>query len=44
LAGKTTLTEVKTGVCTVSDLMKLNALLDIQDAYEREAMEKARAK
>jgi hypothetical protein len=42
LANKTTITEVKSGMCSVDDLFKLNALLDIQDAYEREAMEKAK--
>lgn len=40
MAGKTTLTEVKSGICSVDDLFKLNALLDIQDAYEQEGMEK----
>jgi hypothetical protein len=42
MAGKTTLSEVKSGVCSVEDLFKLNALLDIQEAYEAEAMEKAK--
>jgi uncharacterized ParB-like nuclease family protein len=40
-AGKVTLTEVKTGVATVEDLQKINALLDMQsdvDAAHYEAM------
>jgi hypothetical protein len=30
LAGKFTLTEVKTGVATVSDILAINALMDMQ--------------
>ena len=32
--GKVTLTEVKNGVATFRDLMKINALLDMQQEYE----------
>jgi len=40
LAKKTTITEVKAGVCSVEDLMKLNALMDMSDAYQDQAMKK----
>lgn len=44
LAGKVTLSEVKSGVATVEDLHKLNALLDMQSDIEAAQMEKARQK
>jgi hypothetical protein len=40
LARKVSLTEVKSGVCSVDDLMRLNALLDMSDAYQDAAMAK----
>jgi hypothetical protein len=40
LARKVSLSEVKSGVCSVEDLMRLNALLDMSDAYQEAAMAK----
>ncbi len=40
MAGHVTLTEIKTGVCTLEDLLKINAILDSQDAAHNEAMKK----
>lgn len=40
MAGHVTLTEIKTGVCTLEDLLKINAILDSQDAAQNEAMKK----
>jgi len=40
LAKKTTITEVKAGMTSVEDLMKLNALMDMQDSYQDQAMKK----
>ncbi len=34
MAGHTTLSEVKRGICTVEDLQKINALLDMQADIE----------
>lgn len=42
LAGKVTLTEVKTGVASVRDLFALNALLDMQADIEAEMNERVR--
>ena len=42
MAGKTTLTEVKAGVCDIVDLAKLNALLDMELATNHAEAEKAR--
>ena len=43
LAGKVSLTEVKTGVATVEDLQVLNALLDMQSDIEAAHYEAAKA-
>lgn len=40
MAGHVTLTEIKTGVCTLEDLLKINAILDSQDAAQNEDMKK----
>ena len=40
LARKVSLSEVKSGVCSVDDLMRLNALLDMTSDYENQAMAK----
>jgi len=40
LAKKVSLTEVKDGTCTVEDIFKLNALMDMSDAYQEQAMAK----
>jgi hypothetical protein len=40
LAGKVTLTEIKSGVCSLTDLLKLNALLDHEIAAQHAAMSK----
>jgi hypothetical protein len=40
LAGKVTLTEVKSGTATILDLFKLGALLDMQADIEEASMEK----
>jgi hypothetical protein len=40
LAGKVTLTELKSGVCSLTDLLKLNALLDHEIAAQHAAMSK----
>jgi hypothetical protein len=40
LAGKVTLRDVKDGTATVTDLLKLGALLDMQSDIERDSMEK----
>ena len=42
MAGKVTLTEVKTGVATLEDLVKLNALIDAEMDHEHAAAEAAR--
>jgi hypothetical protein len=42
MAGKVTLTEVKSGLCDLCDLQKLNALLDYELAQQHAAAEKAR--
>lgn len=39
MAGKVTLTEVKTGLATVEDLAAINALLDMQSDIEAKQME-----
>jgi len=43
LAGKVTLREVKDGVADVEDLLKLNALLDMQSDIEAAAMDKSKS-
>jgi len=40
LARKVSLSEVKSGMCSVDDLMRLNALLDMTSDYENQAMAK----
>lgn len=40
MARKVSLSEVKNGICSIDDLMRLNALLDMADAYQEQAMEK----
>ena len=42
MAGKVTMTEIETGVVDLVDLLKINALLDMQAASEHEAAERAR--
>jgi hypothetical protein len=42
MAGKVTLTEVKTGVATIHDLQAINALLDMQSDLEEAAMKDAK--
>ena len=42
MAGKVTLTEVKTGIATVEDLMVLNDLMDMQVDIEAAQIEKAK--
>lgn len=37
MAGKVTLTEVKTGVATLDDLLKLNALIDAEMDHQHAA-------
>lgn len=44
MAGKVTLSEVKSGVCDLCDLQKLNALLDHELAQQHAAAEAARRK
>jgi hypothetical protein len=39
-AGKVTLTEVKTGVCDLLDIIKINSLLDHEIALQNAAMNK----
>ena len=42
MAGKVTLAEVKDGVADLVDLLKINALLDMQAAADKAAVDKAR--
>ena len=42
MANKVTLTEVEAGTATLSHLLKLNALLDLEVAQTNAAMAKAR--
>lgn len=42
MANKVTLAEVKSGTCTLPDLLKLNALLDLEAAQGNAAMAKRR--
>jgi len=44
MAGKCTLEAVLSGLVTIDDILKLNALLDIQEAYQGYANEKAAKK
>ena len=44
LAGKCGLEEIKSGVYTLTDLQKLNALLDLQSDLHEQAMDDARKK
>jgi len=44
MAGKCTLEGVLSGVVTIDHILKLNALLDIQEAYQGYANEKAAKK
>lgn len=41
MAKKVSLTEVKTGICDICDLQKMNALLDFEAAQQHAAAEKA---
>lgn len=43
LAGHVTMTEVNEGLVDVEDLLKLNALMDMVDATQQAAMDKAAA-
>ncbi|CAB4197822.1 hypothetical protein UFOVP1309_36 [uncultured Caudovirales phage] len=40
MAGKVSLSEVKDGTCGVDDLMRINAIMDMADAYQDAAMAK----
>ena len=40
MAGKVTLPDVKSGAVSLMDLLKINAILDAQDAQERAEMER----